>query len=203
MGDGWLTVANSLLNLLLVGIGIYLAHNLRRQLQLKIVDRRLESYARLWGLMEVAGPWRVEAGLGPMTAQERRELFDRMTGWYFDSGNGMLLAATTRELYLNAKFNLICGDDELRPRTLVSYLQGSAQEREQERGRLSMSQLSLLRAQMRYDLAIYGALYQTGALGAKDEIFLKEAGADLRKPPWRSRTSEEKTAQRGFFGIPR
>src|ERR671917_86006 len=94
MGDSWLTVSNSLLNLLLVGAGIYLAHNLRRQLQLKVVDRRVESYARLWSLMEVAGPWRVEAGLGPMTPQERRELFDRMTGWYFDSGNGMLLAAT-------------------------------------------------------------------------------------------------------------
>jgi hypothetical protein len=154
-------------------------------------------------LMEVAGPWRVEAGLGPMTSQERRELFDRMTGWYFDSGNGMLLAATTRELYLNAKFNLICGDGELRPRTLVNYIQGSVQEREQKRGRLSMSQLSLLRAQMRNDLAIYGGLYQTGTLSAEDEIFLKEAGADLRKPPWKSRKLEERTSQRGFSGTPR
>jgi len=60
-----LTAANAVLNLALVAIGLYLANNLRRQLQLKVVDRRLESYSRLWAILRPAGPWRLELGGAP------------------------------------------------------------------------------------------------------------------------------------------
>jgi len=53
MIEKWLTVAIGVLNLLLLGVGVYLANNLRRQLHLKIVDRN-------WSLTHVFGrSWRL------------------------------------------------------------------------------------------------------------------------------------------------
>jgi hypothetical protein len=50
-----LNTANNALNLLLVGIGLYLANNFRRQLHLKMADRRLEAYSRLWEVTKDSG----------------------------------------------------------------------------------------------------------------------------------------------------
>jgi len=165
-------------------------------------DRRskLESYTRLWALMEVAGPWKLESQLGPITPQERQELYDRMTDWYFGCGNGMLLDRTTREMYLTAKFNLICDDERLRPSKLIKHRPQNSQERERWRGELSMSQLSLLRQSMRYDLAIYTHPYQTDPLQDAEKAFLNEAGVDLGKKPWKpdTRSSQEGRSPRAF-----
>jgi hypothetical protein len=109
-----LDTVNSYLSLLLIAIGLYLANNFRRQLQMKMVERRFEAYARLWALMKDSGPWRKEVGCDPMTLEEREELYDKMTNWYFGQGNGMLLTPVTRQLYLNAKFNMICENEYLR-----------------------------------------------------------------------------------------
>jgi len=189
MSVKWLTAIIGILNLVLLGVGAYLANNLRRQLQMKIVDRRLDSYAHLWDLMKVAGPWKKESGLDLISARERKELYDSMTDWYFDCGNGMLLAPATREIYLTAKFNLSCDDKRLRPPELMGARPQNPQERERWRGKLSMSQLSLLRHQMRIDMAINAKPYKTGPLGPEDRMFLKEAGVDLRKKPWKASVS--------------
>ena len=184
-----LTAANAVLNLALVAIGLYLANNLRRQLQLKVVDRRLESYSRLWAILRPAGPWRLELGGAPMSAVERGGLFDQMTDWYFAEGNGMLLKPVTRELYLNAKFNMICKDKELRLDPAFSDDELAEKpigpERDLWRGRLTMRQLSLLRAQMRNDVAVFGDLYQE-RLENEDKAFLRGAGVNLRDKPWKS-----------------
>jgi hypothetical protein len=111
--DTVLKVLALVLNSLLVVVGLFLANNFRRQLLLKTVDRRADAYRRLWALMRVAGPWRVEAKRGLMTSAERWALYRRMSSWYF-SGDGMLLDEKTRDLYLNARFNLICDSDKLR-----------------------------------------------------------------------------------------
>ena len=184
-----LDALNSILSLLLVAIGLYFAHNFRRQLALKVVDRRVESYSRLWAIMEVSGPWRAESGRGPMSGEERRELYGKMTRWYFGDGSGMLLMPVTRELYLNAKFNMICPDDELRldlhRDALREFVPEESQRREDWRGELSMKQLSLLRAQMRADLQVFGLIY-AGGLEPLDKAFLRMANVDLNKPPWTS-----------------
>lgn len=199
MSNTWLTAIIALFNLLLLGVGLYLANNLRRQLHLKVVDRKLESYMRLWALMKEAGPWRLECRLDPISAHERKELYDSMTDWYF-SGNGMLLDRTTREIYLNAKFNLIGDDEDLRPPQLIDGRPQNPQEHERWRSRLSMSQLSLLRQSMRYDLAIYTDPYQTRPLEDAEKEFLKAAGVDLGKKPWKpdSRDSQERKPPRDF-----
>jgi hypothetical protein len=200
MSNTWFTAIIALLNLLLIGVGLYLANNLRRQLHLKVVDRKLESYMRLWALMKVAGPWRLECRLSPISAHERKDLYDSMTNWYFGDGNGMLLDRTTREMYLNAKFNLIGDDEELRPSQLIDGRPQNLQERERWRGELSMSQLSLLRQSMRYDLAIYTDPYQTGPLEKAEKQFLEAAGVDLKKKPWKpdSRDSQGRKSPRAF-----
>jgi len=39
-------------------IGLYATHSFRRQQRLKIADRRVDAYRKLWGLMLVARPLR-------------------------------------------------------------------------------------------------------------------------------------------------
>jgi hypothetical protein len=185
---------------LLVVVGLYLAHNFRRQLQLKMADRRAEAYGRLWALMGVAGPWRVETGQGLMDETERRSLYHGMSSWYF-SGDGMLLQEKTRELYLNAKFNLVCDDHKLRLTLetkedrdrLDAALKKRHDQLERWRSLLSMRQLSLLRTQMKSDLEIRGYTYQ-GDLTWLDIAFLKTARIDLGKRPWKaSRVADPET----------
>jgi hypothetical protein len=48
----------------------------------------------------------------------RLALADRLTTWYYDCGNGMLLSETTRKIFLEAKHNLVRGDDDLTPMSL-------------------------------------------------------------------------------------
>jgi hypothetical protein len=178
------------LNSLLVVVGLFLANNFRRQLQLKMVDRRAEAYGRLWALMRVAGPWRVETEQGLMDKTERWNLYHGMSSWYF-SGDGMLLEEKTRELYLNAKFNLVCEDYKLRLNLeaqdrdkLDGELKKQHDQLDSWRSLLSMRELSLLRTQMKSDLEILGYTYQ-GELTWLDVAFLKTAPINLRKRPWR------------------
>src|SRR5215203_2532428 len=86
-------------------IGLVLAHGFRRQQRLRIAERRVEGYRKLWGHMFVARPTRVEPpeDLSPLTPEEAAGLHGEMTKWYFQGGNGMLLPHDTREIYLAVK----------------------------------------------------------------------------------------------------
>jgi hypothetical protein len=172
-----------------------------------------------------------------MSFEERVELYDKMVSWYYGQGNGLLLTPVARELYLNAKVNLICMNKELRlnfrqlgirlnrpdnptnptPEELGRYLEerdrylenldkeldkylrsnlkneqlddylSSARPKQEEklwRGSLSMDQLSLLRAQMRADIKVFGLAYKLD-LGDLEKAFLEAANVDLWKRPWR------------------
>jgi hypothetical protein len=192
MTDAVLRSLELALNSLLVVVGLFLANNFRRQLQLKMVDRRAEAYGRLWALMRVAGPWRVETGQGLLDKTERWNLYHCMSSWYF-SGDGMLLEEKTRDLYLNAKFNLVCEDHKLRLTLetkkdrdkLDGELKKQPEQLDRWRSLLSMRELSLLRTQMKSDLEIRGYTYQ-GALTWLDVAFLKTARIDPRKRPWKA-----------------
>jgi hypothetical protein len=179
------TVFGALLTASVTAIGLYLAQSYRRQIQLCMADRRMESYARLWALTEIASPTRTQFGGDPLTETERHELHNKMTSWYYETGNGMLLNSRTREVYLVTKSNLICPIDQLEPRVLGRQLTGSEQERQRQRGAISMRQLSLLRTQIKTDLAIYGRTFHR-RLDATDEAFLAYCGVNPREQPWRS-----------------
>ena len=77
---------------LLATAGVMIANSLRRQIMLRITERRLKAYVALWQEMEVASPMRLDPpDPKPLTRQERRRLYDNFTSWYFKKGNGMLL----------------------------------------------------------------------------------------------------------------
>jgi hypothetical protein len=68
-------------------------------------------------------------------------------------------------------------------RELDDYRSQKCKEESLWRGKLSMDQLSLLRAQMRNDLQIFGLTYKKP--GILDKAFLDTADVKLWKKPWR------------------
>lgn len=193
----WATVV---ITLLLGLIAAYLGHNYRRQVRLTLADHRLEAYSKLWELTGLAAPTRLDerTGLvavdqplsGSLSDGERTRLYSEMTTWYYRDGNGMLLGSQTRDLYLKAKHNLVCADGELEPERfrallLKHELMGNGTNlSEAERGCYSIRQLSLLRSQMKADLAIYGVPF-FGALQDHEKAFLQGCGVNLLRRPWR------------------
>lgn len=162
-------------------VGLYFAHSYRRQVRLKLAEKRLNAYAKLWALMEVATPVRErQGGQGQLSPEERKTLHDSLTHWYYSDGNGILLEKEARELYLTAKHNLICADEEVQPQELRKSVKNFSSQR----GSLSMRQLSLLRSQMRADLTIFATWYYRG-LKQSDKEFLAHCGVDLNRKPWR------------------
>jgi hypothetical protein len=89
-----------------------------------------------------------------------------MTNWYFEAGNGMMLPNDTKEMYLEAK------------QRLGEYAVGI--DEGADAGVRRMRELSLLRSQMKSDLAIYGRFY-FDTLDFRDKAFLRISG--IR--PWR------------------
>jgi len=177
---------------LLVGIatacvavyGARLANSYRRQLDLKTSERRIQAYAALWALLRVASPTRSE----PMSEAERHDLFERVTDWYYTDGNGMVLTDKTRQLYLKTKANLRCSDDELFPASLCAQAhRREFGDLERWRSELSRQQLSLLRTQMKVDLAIYGKVSAGSLHGPEHRLerdFLEACGINLSDEPW-------------------
>ena len=45
-----------------------------------------------------------------------------MTDWHYADGDGMLLTATTKKVYLNVKHNLICESSDLQPDGLACQI---------------------------------------------------------------------------------
>ena len=176
--------------LLLAIVGLYLTHNFRRQIKQKTADSRMDAYAALWAITELARPtrlkgWKAETLQGPLTREEREELYTLLTHWYYHEGQGLYLGDTTRRIYLAAKNNLVCDEGDIEPEFLRDTLQAlkTEDERHMTRGKWSIDQLSLLRARMRADLEVYGPLF-VGPLEPEDKAFLEHCKEDWRKPPW-------------------
>lgn len=67
-------------------VGLWLANNYRRQIRLKLAERQVDSYIRLWKLTALATPDRTE----PLDHVERQKLYDEMVRWYFEDGDASL-----------------------------------------------------------------------------------------------------------------
>lgn len=188
--DGFADAFIALLAVAATLIGVWFANNYQRQMKIKLADGRRQAYARLWAVTGLAAPTRLFAleQDGPLTLKERQDLHEAMTDWYYDEGNGMLLARGTRQVFLNAKNNLVCTDrSDLKPDGLDKDLPARDDEEsldeEQLRGILSIKQLSLLRTQLKADLAIHGDPY-TGKLTEHERRFLAGSGIDLGSETW-------------------
>jgi hypothetical protein len=188
-----MTEALTLIATSLIGIaGLYLAHSWRRRSQVELAEARRSAYAALWQITATAAPTRLRPdGAGTLTTKERKLLFERMTIWYYTDGQGMFLASETREVYLAAKHNLTCPDEKLKPNGVGLLARFPAHlTTEQKRGCLSIRQLSLLRTQMKSDLAVYGKPYQ-GTLRVHEREFLEACDISMRRRPWRTATRGE------------
>jgi hypothetical protein len=158
-------------------VGLYLAHSLIRQQRVRVAEERVACYRELWELMAVARPDRLLAadGAGPMTVEEAGTMYDRFSAWYFDRGRGMMLTAPTLAMYVVAKRRLAA--------SLAAARAGEADWTKDSLSR--MRELSLLRTQMKSDVAIYGRFYR-GYLGACDHEFLRACGLNPSRwaRPW-------------------
>jgi hypothetical protein len=164
--------------------GLYFANNLRQQTRFRLADARRDAYAKLWELTKIATPTRLDllGWEGTLKKNEREQLYRQTTDWYYEDGNGMLLEEPTRSVYLNAKHNLLCEDDELRPANILESLPARMTS-EQKRGCLSIRQISLLRTQMKTDLAIFGVPFASD-LRRHERWFLMYSGVRLTRKPW-------------------
>jgi hypothetical protein len=106
-------------------VAAYFSYSYGRQLKLSLASRRLEAYSKLFEATGLAAPTRLDERTGlvktahaldrSLTVGERRALFKMLTTWYYTDGNGMLLTKLTRNVYLNAKHNLVCDDASSSP----------------------------------------------------------------------------------------
>jgi len=177
--------------LVVSAVGLWFAYNYSRQMALKLSETRLEAYSGLWEISGIAAPTRLDGwgDDGYLTLRERRELWAAMTDWYYTNGSGMLLTAITKDVYLNVKHNLICGSSDLRPAGLADQINaelGLPADHELDdkvRGILAIRLISLLRTQLKSDLAVYGATY-SGKLSEYERFFLLHSEVNLRSKAW-------------------
>jgi hypothetical protein len=171
--------------------GLWFAYSYSRQMALKLSETRLEAYSRLWEISGVAAPTRLDGwgDDGYLLLEERRALWAAMTDWYYAKGGGMLMTAATKDVYLNVKHNLICKSSDLRPAGLADRINEGLrlptghELDDKVRGTLAIRLVSLLRTQLKSDLAIYGATY-SGKLNDYEQFFLLHSGVNLRSKAW-------------------
>lgn len=165
-------------------VGLWFAHNYRRQIRLKLAERQVESYMRLWTLTAPATPFRTT----PLEPAELTKLHDDMSKWYFDDGDGILTSAEARNLFVGVHTNLICPIGAMKPTVLATRLTAlSPADAERSRGCAIIRQISLLRTQLKEDLAMHlGVDYYTD-LQPDDRAFLLSCGLSPRRRPWRPR----------------
>jgi hypothetical protein len=173
-------------------VGAWLANSYRRRMRFELAEARRTAYSNLWELTGLAAPTRLDtAGLdGALTKAERQSLYQDLTDWYYKDGGGMLLEDVTKNVYLTAKHNLVCATDKFKPNSAwVALNQDLSVDQEVARGVLSIRQLSLLRTQLKADLAIFGQSY-TKELARHEREFLIECEVKLNREPW-SRVERE------------
>jgi hypothetical protein len=172
-------------------VGLWFAQNYRRQMSLKLSEIRLKAYSRLWEISGAAAPTRLDGwgDDGYLRLDERRKLWEAMTDWYYANGGGMLLTAKTKALYLNVKHNLICESSDLRPYGFAGRINmelgrpGNHELDDKVRGTLAIRLISLLRTQLKSDLAIYGPPY-SDKLSEYEIFFLLNSKVNLRSKAW-------------------
>jgi len=76
-----------------------LAHNVRREMQVNLLEPRLKACQQLWSLMDVPSP-SLEKEWSP---QDRTALETKLRNWYYENGHGIFPSRASRELLVNAK----------------------------------------------------------------------------------------------------
>jgi hypothetical protein len=165
-------------------VGLWVAHNFRRQIRLKLAERQVDAYMSLWVLTAPATPERTT----PLSHVERQKLYDDMMGWYFQSGNGIFMSRPTRNLLVGLRSNLICPIGSIKPTLLANELTRLPEpEAERRRGCATIRQASLLRTQLKADLNMHFGFNYYSDLRPDDRAFLRSCGLSPWRSPWRRR----------------
>jgi len=163
-------------------VGLWLAHNIRRQIRVKLAERRVDAYVQLWRLTAVAVPTRAT----PLDEVERRALCTDMDRWFFDDGNGIFMSRVTRDLFVAVQGNLVCSVGSVKPEALATQLAGlPAEEAERRRGCACIRQVSLLRTQLKVDLSLHVGFRHLSEMHPVDRAFLRTCGLSPWRQPWR------------------
>jgi hypothetical protein len=177
---GWTQAAGTLF---LGLVGLWLVHSYRRQARLKLIERQVDAYQKLWILTASATPERST----PMTEQERTEVYDAMINWYFAEGEGIFTSAATRDLFVGFRTNLVCPVASVVPGALAIELAAMVPaDAERRRGCVAIRQASLLRAQLKADLSLHFGFNYYSRLLPEDRAFLISCGISPWRRPWRS-----------------
>lgn len=165
-------------------VGLWLVHSFRRQIRLKLAERQLDAYQRLWVIVAPANPERDT----PLGEEERKLIYDQMVDWYFTSGDGVFSPAPTRDLFVAVRTNLTCPLESVTPPSLARQLdQLKPADADRRLGCVLIRQLSLLRAQLKEDLSIHYGFHYYSDLRPEDKEFLKACGMSPLRRPWRPR----------------
>ena len=116
-----LLIDKALIGVLILVVGLWINRKLHEykigleegvSTRVRIAERRLPSYRKLW---EITQPT-TKARDYDLSMEERKKLYNNLCSWYYESGNGIFLSNKTRELYLNAREELIqenISDDDI------------------------------------------------------------------------------------------
>lgn len=165
----------------LIGVvGLLLANSYARQVKIRLVDRLVEAYSRLWEATEVAS-----VGSRGLDRQQRESLYEAMRVWYFKHGDGMFLYPRTRDLYLAVRNNLVCDIADVLPGPLRDSLAALPDDdAERRRGCIATRQISLLRTQMKFDLSIYWDFHNYRRIRSDDRALLRSCDISPGRTRW-------------------
>lgn len=169
----WATIAvTAFLGVVTIFVGLSIHLKRRQEIAAVVTQRRYEAYSTLWALIPYSPELQELQPNQRLKPEDRDDLFDKMTAWYYGSGRGMMLGDDTRGIYLAAKKNLICKVEEFVPQAARGQIRGSDEERTKQ----CVRQLSLLRSAMRADFEVFGKPWGR-EVNDRDREFILECGA--------------------------
>jgi hypothetical protein len=126
----WATVAvTAFLGLVTIFVGLSIHLKRRQEIAAVVTQKGYEAYSSLWELIPYSPELQELQPKQRLKPEDRDDLFDKMTAWYYGSGRGMMLGDDTRGIYLTAKKNLICKVGEFVPTSARKQIGESEEER--------------------------------------------------------------------------
>lgn len=107
-----LLIDKALIGALILIVGLWINRKLQEykigleegvSTRVRIAEKRLPSYRKLWEITQST----TKARDSDLSMEERKELYDKLCRWYYETGNGIFLSNKTRDLYLSAREDLI------------------------------------------------------------------------------------------------
>jgi len=91
----WATVAvTAFLGVVTILVGLSINLKRRQEIATVVTQKRYEAYSSLWELIPYSPELQELRPNQRLKPEDRDDLFDKMTAWYYGSGRGMMLGRT-------------------------------------------------------------------------------------------------------------